>query len=206
MVFLKKLWTVTYVIGIAVILLSLFIWIVNLFLKPQKIDDSWVKSYCQISKIMAKNGPHVYVSYWVKDTATNATIIKEEYAASLRLSTPVIGEIFPMIYNPESPDEFFAFSWKPLFLEKEITEFAIGEISREPFQSTFFSKEPEKYSTIGIEFMFEADGRTYRKTQDLPPMFKTTYPRRIKKGDKFEVRYWVDNPQRAVIHLDKPLP
>jgi hypothetical protein len=53
MAFLKKLWTVTYVIGISAILLVLFIWVVSQFLKPYKIDDTWGKSYCQVSKIMA---------------------------------------------------------------------------------------------------------------------------------------------------------
>src|SRR5690606_14903255 len=133
--------------------------------------NTWVRAYCQITNIMAKNGPNVYVSYSVKDSAGNAIIMRDEYAASLRLSTPVIGEIFPMIYNPKNPEEFFAFSWKPFFLEKEITKSTVGTISRAPYRSNFFSKKPEKYSTHSIEFTFRIDGMVYRKTQELPPMF-----------------------------------
>ena len=207
MTFLTKLWRAMFVIGITAVLLSLSIWFVNLFLKKsQKMDDSWVESYCQISKIMAKNGPHVYVSYWVKDSVGNPTIIRDRYAASLRLSTPVIDEIFPIAYNPNNPDEFFAFSWNPVFLNKEITKSTTGIISRAPYQSKFFSKKPEKYSAHSIEFTFWIDGSCYRKSQHLPPMFIRNSPGKIKKGDKFEVEYWIENPQRAIIYLDKPIP
>ena len=202
----KKLLMSAFVILLTIVLLSLFIWLVSLFLKPGIIDDTWVSSYCQVSEKKAKNGPNVYVTYWIKDDSNNRLVSKEMYAASLRSRTAVIGEVFPISYNPKNPEEFFVATWKPIFLEGEVSMTAIGKIIREPSSLGISDKESKEYSTHYIEFTFTMNGTTYRKFQHLPPMYIQKDSGTIVKGRKFEVEYWVENPQRAIIYLDKPIP
>ena len=205
MTFLKKMWTVTYVILITIVFLSLFFWIIQFFLKSSQPNDTWIKSYCQISKILPKNGPNVHVYYWVKDSNGNSKIVLDQYAPSLGLSTPIIGEVFPIIYDPNNINEFDVFSWKPSFLTNEKTKLTVGSISRAPYQVNFGGKS-EIRSTHCIEFKFLVNGKNYIKVQRLQPIFIETYPLKIKKGDKFSVEYLPEVPLRAIIRLDNPVP
>ena len=203
---LRKIWIGVYITIISVVLLFIFIWVVRLFLIPGQPDDTWVGTYCQITDIKAKNGPNVYITYWLRDDSNNRSIAKEMYAASLRSRTAVIGEVFPSTYNPKNPEEFFVVSWKPIFLEGEISMTAIGEVIREPSSLGISDNESKEYSTHYLEFAFMRNGAMYRKFQHLPPMYIQKDSGTIVKGRKFEVEYWVENPQRAIIYLDKPIP
>ena len=75
----------------------------NLYLQHQNASDkTWKNTFCQVSKIMAKNGPNVYVNYWIDDSNGSPVTELNKYASDLDQCTPIIGEIFHMSYNPKN--------------------------------------------------------------------------------------------------------
>ena len=55
-----------------------------------------------------------------------------------------------------------------------------------------------------ITFTCYIQGNKFNRLQVLPPNYKEQYPL-LKEGQWYEVECWVENAQRAIIHLDKPL-
>ncbi len=107
----------------------------------------------------------------------------------------VIGDKFKILYDPLNPEKFKTKSWEPVFLEDEETIEVTGEITKVN-DHTWWSKGK-------ILFTYQVDGKFFKRGQHLAPNYKEYYPN-LKEGNKYLVRYWVKNPQRAIIYLDKP--
>jgi hypothetical protein len=130
--------------------------------------------------------------YYVSDKKYNIekTPLKYKYN--------VIGEKFVLRYDKDNPEEAEIVSYKPLFLKEEKTNYVKGNILR--LYNKFNLIGSSKYA-IDCEYII--NGTTFIKSQDLPPNYKDIYPQ-LKEGDKYIVEYWLQNPKRAIIHLDKP--
>ena len=62
----------------------------------------------------------------------------------------------------------------------------------------------DSLSSIYVEFVLVSDAEQNKYKQWLPPNYIKVYPN-LKIGQLFEVEYWLDNPERAIIHLDNPV-
>ncbi len=111
----------------------------------------------------------------------------------------VLGDRFNILYDPSNPESFKVISWEPVFTEEEETKTIKGELVR--LSQFKWWGDDSRYS---IKFDYEVNRETYTRGQDLPPNYKTIYPT-LSVGQTFEVKYWVSNPQRAIIYLDKPI-
>lgn len=105
----------------------------------------------------------------------------------------IIGDKFKILYNPTNPKEFQVIEWEPVFTEDEETIQVIGEITT---MGSIWGRS--------IEFTYKVNGQEYERWQYLPPDYEKRYPN-LKEGNKYMVRAWAENPQRAIIYLDKPI-
>jgi hypothetical protein len=107
------------------------------------------------------------------------------------------GEKCFLRYNINNPNEVEIMYWKPIFLSDEYTTKANGQIDK----IYWFHWNSPKYA---IRYTYIIDGVSVTREQVLPPNYKEQYPL-LKEGQWYEVECWVENAQRAIIHLDKPL-
>ncbi len=100
----------------------------------------------------------------------------------------VIGDKFEIIYEKFSPEKAKILFYKPIFLDNENTLVVEGYIS--------------DFIKIGrchqLEYTYTINGNLYKQWQVLLPDYNILYPV-LKKGDKFKVKVWVNNPQRSVL-------
>lgn len=108
-------------------------------------------------------------------------------------NTLVIGDKFIVMYDCEKPKESKVVLDKPIFLENEKTINSKGKITRVKI-----------YSKKAVYFEYVANGELYTRIQCLPNDFKVQYPA-LSEEKEYQIVYWADNPQRAIIYLDKPL-
>jgi len=108
-----------------------------------------------------------------------------------------VGEKFLLKYDTLVPDGGYngyksLQIWHPVFLPGEVTDYTVGTL-------TFVRN---KHSYIG--YIYTVGGKPYLRYQSLPLNdIGKDYPQ-LAKGARFLVEYLVDNPQRAIIYIDKP--
>jgi hypothetical protein len=100
-------------------------------------------------------------------------------------------EKFLISYDTINPSQSELLIEKPIFLDNERTKKTVGTI-----------KFPNR-NTVFLEFEYYVDNVKFHKTQILEKN-KVKNPG-FKKGEKYEVEYWEENPQRSIIHIDKPI-
>ena len=124
-----------------------------------------------------------------------------------------IGDKFMLKINPKSPEKYLPIRWKPLFLPKEKTSLVPGiilNIKRSEkssfflFRNYFHKQFDSPFSKYRIGFSYEVSSISYEKGQYLSP-YLDSLNEKIKIRQKFEVEYLIDNPQRAIIHIDKSI-
>lgn len=108
-------------------------------------------------------------------------------------NTLVIGDKFIIRYDNKRPKKSKVLLERPIFLNNEKTITTNGKITR-----------IKKYSKKAVYFEYIANGKLYTRIQCLPNDYKNLYPSLV-EGKEYQIDYWVDNPQRAIIYLDKPL-
>jgi hypothetical protein len=116
----------------------------------------------------------------------NGELIYGEIAKDSKM---VIGEKFIVIYEKNNPTIFQIDEYSPIFVEDESVNSIVGEVT----DLVTFGKN-------SVTFQYVVEGMEYTKFQ--------LYNESIfnpKKGDKYKVNYWLENPQRAIIYLDKPI-
>ncbi len=102
-------------------------------------------------------------------------------------------EKYPLYYDSLNPENIKAEVWNPIFLPNEETVLVNGKIIR------LFWAGIGKYA---ISFSYYIGTEKIKRSQELPKDFKQIYPN-LKEGQYYEVEAWVDDANRAVIHLDK---
>ncbi len=100
----------------------------------------------------------------------------------------VEGYIYKLIYEKEKPKKYEMLRLEPLFLDSEKTEMDTGTII-------------SIMSGRSVRFRFVTnDLIPYKRFQGFDP--KIFSP---KVGERYVVQHWSENPQRAIIYLDKPV-
>jgi len=162
-----------------------------------------------------KKGDKFEVEYWTSAPARSIVhldkpvVLKETYA-TMRLSKweyEVNGKLFTVegsqriigaldgtkyiiSYDSLHPERFQLQEDKPVFLKNEPT----GKVSGTITETTDYKKE--KYFTYTI------NGVEYVGVKFIGTLQNKL---RLKKGNKYEVEFLIENPRRAIIHLDKPI-
>jgi hypothetical protein len=178
------------------LMFSLIIWFFIYMGSPPLIqnEDSTIGTIIKFQSA-GKSGSEAVFQYFVDDKEYEATERSAAYFAN------VIGEKFEIKYDKNKPSNSFVVSCKPVFLENEYSFIVNGEITRLYSSSWGGGVKPSSYS---IEFEFFIGDEKIIKAQRLPPDYQTQFPN-LMEGQFYEVEYWLENPQRAIIHLDKPI-
>lgn len=159
------------------------------FQKDPQWDNPGIETICTVYKMNGTSArSSVFVEYYVNGKRySKATNIKPY---GLRP-----GETFVISYNPENPEQFKVQGHKPVFLPGEETIRTIGTIIK---VVTFGVKIP----CVMFEYTVLDNGKRIKREQILMVNFEELFPD-LKPGNVYEMEYWVNDPGRAVIYLDK---
>lgn len=124
-------------------------------------------------------GVDAYVKYYVDG---------EKYVVlSSKTEGMAIGDKYELKYEKSNPEKWDIVNERPVFLTNEKTGETNGIIS--------------KVSTISqdfVRFEYTVHGKKYSRTQYFDKELHLVV------GKKYKIRYWVKNPQRAIIDLANP--
>jgi hypothetical protein len=149
----------------------------------KNIDDThWKETYATLYRNGVGRGAEHMIYYWVDGKMYETDGSFDAYGY-------VLGDKYLIKYNPSNPEQIKEYTWVLVFTESEKTIECIGEIKK------VFWFGPGRHA---ITFQYTVEGKTYERTQDLPPDYKEQYPD-LKKGQKYKVVCWDKNPQRSVL-------
>jgi hypothetical protein len=110
----------------------------------------------------------------------------------------VLWEKYRILYDPSDPKHFKVLVDQPFFSSDEETSEAIATVLKVTTNQTVQPLLRFEY------FVPQGKGmQHYERSQYVSQSFLAEYPN-LKKGDKISVRYWLVNPQRAIITLKQP--
>lgn len=101
----------------------------------------------------------------------------------------VIGEKFAVEYEATNPEKSIVHKSQPLFLDDEKTEKSIGYISDVGLVGNGWVRF--KYSVNNVPFWHF---QNFKKTNLQPQI-----------GERYMIKYWLDDPRRSIIYLDQPV-
>ena len=191
--------------GIVLIgILFLFYKAVEFFIPDKEkytITPQWIVVMGTISKIEGGEGYTPFFSYNVNEKSFDCSSYKDFSTTGF-----IAREKYMLNVNNQHPECYVPLDWTPLFTGDERRKKAIATIVRVwKFKyKVFFSPIEAIQSRYEEMFRYSVNGEEHERGQHLPPNFDAKNSS-VKKGGSYEVEYWVDNPQRAIIHLDKPL-
>ena len=108
----------------------------------------------------------------------------------------VPGEKCVLVYDSLQHDiNYLVDGTRPVFISGEVTKKTFGIIITDHVCIT-----PKSFKDI--EFEYHVNGRYYNTCRTMPERKDTLC---VKRGDKFEVEYWQENPKRVIIYIDKPI-
>lgn len=116
----------------------------------------------------------------------------EEYSLTIE-NGYVLGEKFRLEYNINKPSENRIFREFPVFEKNEKTNYVIGKLIS--YDSWFFRSD---------NYEFWINDKVYTEGNYHNKELKIKHPN-IKEGKLYLVEYWVENPKRSIMHLDKPI-
>jgi len=129
-------------------------------------------------------------------------VVKGQKFSGLMSATPyglVLWEKYRILYDPEDPDHSKVLIDQPFFSREENTIY--GEAIVEDL-TTKFVVQP--VVTFKYEVNNQGTKQIFERSQYLIESFQKEFPH-LKIGAKYQVRYWSENPERAIIDLQKPL-
>jgi hypothetical protein len=142
------------------------------------------------TKIQDPTPPYDYSSFQFYDR--NKTY---DYPGESMTWAP-IGEKFLLKYDPLVPEGNYEYKclevWHPVFLPGEVTNYTVGTVVN----------AVKKY--ILFDYMYIVDGEKYVRSQYITNADKVRTCPQVAKGARFLVEYLVEDPERAIIYLDKP--
>jgi len=115
----------------------------------------------------------------------------------------ILGEKFLVVYEKEDPNKNIVLEHAPVFLKHEKYQESIGAVIR-IFNPVFNNSKNIFKTNYYIDFKYQVNGKIYKRTQGLPNNYEKKYGK-IEAGQKYIVRYWIKNPNRAIIYLDQPV-
>ena len=102
----------------------------------------------------------------------------------------MIGEKYYVDYERDNPEVNEVLRNNPIFLNSELTGTTVGKIAI--VRESFFPLITYEYKVVD---------KNYRRSYPFPNFIKE----KIEVGQKYEVTYWIKNPQRSRIELDKSI-
>lgn len=151
----------------------------------ENVDETWVEVIGTLQK--TSNG--IKFHHEVFSYEYGGKFYTEEDYISFSVIGNVVNEKYIIKVNSKKPDHYSVVGWKPVFTKDEMTKVGVCKI-------TSIIKKANPL----VLFEYSVNGVSYKRGQFLPDL---TYSE-LKEGSLYEVEYWVDNPQRAIIHIDKP--
>jgi hypothetical protein len=104
------------------------------------------------------------------------------------------GEKYLLKYDTLNPGKGFGYEYllteHPVFLPNESTHYTVGTLI----------KAPKSYPSF--DFQYIISGKKYKRVQFLDDPVRN-HPQLV-KGAEFLVEYWANNPERAILYIDKP--
>ena len=104
------------------------------------------------------------------------------------------GEKYLLTYDTLYPngegEHCYLLTEHPVFLPGEVTRYTVGTLV----------KAPKNYATF--DYIYTVSGKKHYRTQDMDDPVKN-HPEMVKEAEFF-VEYWVKNPERAILYIDKP--
>lgn len=177
--------------------IGFIVWVFIYTTTPSEIKNEGftVGVITQFKSAGKTSGMDAIVEYIVNGVKYEVRTTSSAYEANVH------GERFEVKYDKNNPAKSVVLTNKPVFLESESTGIEKGKITRLYRFAWGGGKDATNYA---VEFEYIINGEKYKKSQELHPDYKEKYPE-LTKGKHYEVRYWVDNPERAIIHFDNPV-
>jgi len=110
---------------------------------------------------------------------------------------PYEGVKYSLKYDSLDPNTIEVCYYCPIFLPDELTKTFEGEITR------IYWKGGTSYK-YGFEYVFYVENVRVKKIQGLPNDYKLKYPN-LQENQKYEIEVWINNPNRAILYLDRPI-
>ncbi len=127
------------------------------------------------------------------------------------------GQRFGMKVNSKDPEMFIVRKWDIRFLSEDKTAKCVGVIhditdlnKRIPvlgWIKVYFCevKNDSPVAGFSIDYSYIVDGVMYQRGQYLSP-YLDSINKNIREWDKYEVEYAVDNPNCAILNVERPVP
>ncbi len=191
-------------IGVSIAFVALCITIISFIKKGETkkstVNASWITITGElVQKDYGGEGGASMFKYWYNDR-----LYKNYSTITLNVGNIVVGEKYKILIDTTHPDIYLPVTWAPLFTQDELplvdTTFGIIEDINNNFILSATSKYISKKSVV---FVYTAQGKEFGRSQNLPPDYVKTYPE-LSIGKYYTVVYLKEDPQRAIIYLDKP--
>lgn len=114
------------------------------------------------------------------------------------------GEKYMILVNPSSPKCYIPIDYKPVFETGEQTATTLGTVIYIGDAGFFDGIIYKKKASIPISFFYTINEEAHMRGQQLLRNYKNIYPSLV-VGNKYVVEYLITDPERAIIHLDKPI-
>jgi hypothetical protein len=118
----------------------------------------------------------------------------------------VVGSKYKVAYNPSNPSQNQIILHKPVFEENEKVAYTVGQVGPKRGPGVTAIKT-QSFGNDSIIFRFyssyNVNGKKYKPVRNYVVNDKGYNTEDINRN-KFWVKYWVDNPWRSIILLDKP--
>lgn len=102
------------------------------------------------------------------------------------------GDKYIVKYDSTNPKWYIVLEDKPLFLKDEKTGWDIGTIGGRMRSDDYI-----------LGFSYFVGGKKFDRCQIMSKPVQD-YPG-LQKDAKYKIRYWLENPQRAILYLDSPV-
>jgi hypothetical protein len=99
-------------------------------------------------------------------------------------------------YDTLNPNGHYPYSdlitWNPVFLSGESTHYTVGTLIKMHKNQVVF------------EYVYTISGKKYDRVQDLADDDRVKKHPELVNGAEFLVEYWAQNPEHAILYIDKP--
>jgi hypothetical protein len=176
-------------------ILLLFASIIIYLFKEKRTTEGKTEVVATFIDTRLVNTVHGIYKYFIKDKSM------EYYGSSF--ATQVYGEKFLLYYDNDDTTEIDIHYDKPVFTKRETkdTKFSTAKIISKNFG--IIGRMTSQYTGF-INFAYTLNGVDYERIQYVPIDFEERYPN-VNINKEYQIRYWLENPQRAIIYFDMPV-
>lgn len=169
--------------------------------KPDR--SNWLKSEGRIT------GASISRSKWRKVEHYVNGIRKEEYTG-IGLNGNCIGDVYEILVNPKNLEDIYLLNERPLFLKDEAVGKTIGWIKKDyksevitEYKGAYpkFMDYDKGYNHVSVRYYYIVNNKQFQRVQDFSVPVDSILD--FKKGMKFQVRYWLENPQRSILDYNE---